>query len=663
MASGVDGEVIYQIRGDDSKLDGDLNSANSKVESGAGKLKSTMKNLAVGLGAAELGKQVIQLGADFEQTFANASTMFGDVAVDSEGLKNKILDMSDATGVAASEFNEGLYQALSAGVPVTEDMAGATSFLESNAKLAKAGFTDLSSAIDVSTSILNAYHMDLDETDKVHKILMQTQNKGKTTIAELSSAMSNVTPTAAAMNVQFEQVGASLATMTAQGVPTAQATTQLNQLFAELGKDGTKANKALQDATEGTKYAGKSFQDLMADGVPLSDVLNLINDNAQSNGQSMLDMFSSIDAGKAALTMCGDNAQLFTDNLAAMSTETDVVGQAFDKVSDTSANKFNMLMNQLKNVGIELFASLSPLADALFPALGSILSAISPLLQSIGQLIGGVINAALTAIQPIIDVLITALTVLIEPIQALCDALLPPLSAMLESLQPLFDLLTPIINILAKTISEVLNSAIKGIMPIIDGLKKTLGGIIDFITGVFSGNWSKAWSGITKIFSGIWETMKAIFKAPINWIIDGLNMFIRGLNKIQIPDWVPGVGGKGINIKEIPRLKVGMDYVPSDYFPAYLDAGEAVLTADEAKVYRSIGGKGSLQQLVSDRSQQSINTDDIASAISTAVSSASGSNETPQITVYLDGTKISQAMYKPMQDEQNRHGNSSINIV
>ena len=69
-------------------------------------------------------------------------------------------------------------------------------------------------------------------------------------------------------------------------------------------------------------------------------------------------------------------------------------------------------------------------------------------------------------------------------------------------------------------------------------------------------------------------------------IINGINTFIRGLNKIQIPDWVPGVGGKGFHINELPRLKVGLDYVPEDDFPAVLHKGEAVLTREENETYR-----------------------------------------------------------------------------
>ena len=92
---------------------------------------------------------------------------------------------------------------------------------------------------------------------------------------------------------------------------------------------------------------------------------------------------------------------------------------------------------------------------------------------------------------------------------------------------------------------------------VISSVKKIFEGIITFVTGVFTGDWEKAWSGVVQVFDGIVSGLANIFKYPLNLIIDGINLFLRGLNKIKIPDWVPGVGGKGFNIPEIPRLATG----------------------------------------------------------------------------------------------------------
>lgn len=92
---------------------------------------------------------------------------------------------------------------------------------------------------------------------------------------------------------------------------------------------------------------------------------------------------------------------------------------------------------------------------------------------------------------------------------------------------------------------------------IINTIKGVFSGLITFITGVFSGDWKKAWSGVVQIFSSVFQGIKNAFKIPINWVIDGINAFIRGLNRIKIPNWVPVVGGKGFSIGTIPRLATG----------------------------------------------------------------------------------------------------------
>lgn len=89
---------------------------------------------------------------------------------------------------------------------------------------------------------------------------------------------------------------------------------------------------------------------------------------------------------------------------------------------------------------------------------------------------------------------------------------------------------------------------------IVETAKKVFNGIIDFIKNVFSGNWEGALNSLTGIFSNIFEGLKSIAMAPLNWIIDKINFVIRSINGIAIPDWVPGLGGMSIDIPEIPTI-------------------------------------------------------------------------------------------------------------
>lgn len=359
-----DGTIKIGTEVDRSGAEKEINGLGDMVKKGfsaLGGAASTMAKVttaalgAAVTGIAAAGTASVAAGKEFETSFAKASTLFGDVAVDTDNLKSKMLEVSNATGVLATDLNESLYSALSAGIPVTEDMGEATAFLESSAKLAKAGFTDMDTALSATAKTLNAYGMDVSEADKIQKILIQTQNKGITTVGELGASLSQVTPTAAAFAVSFDNVGAALSNMTAAGTPTAQATTQLNSLIAELGKQGTMGAKALEQAAAGSKYAGMNFKEMMEAGAPLNEVLDLMRGYADDSGLSMVDLFSSIEAGKAALALSGENSQKFADNLEAMGTSADVVTDAYNKVSDTLEVKTQKILNSAKNLGIGIY--------------------------------------------------------------------------------------------------------------------------------------------------------------------------------------------------------------------------------------------------------------------------------------------------------------------
>ena len=139
-----------------------------------------------------------------------------------------------------------------------------------------------------------------------------------------------------------------------------------------------------------------------------------------------------------------------------------------------------------------------------------------------------------------------------------------------RGLKPVFDVIKQIIeNVLAPTFKFVFDNVIK---PVVEGafkhiidiwnnsLKPVLEGITDFLSGVFSGNFTQAFEGIVQAVGGIWQGIIAVVKNPINTVISIINNFIDGLNTLQVPDWVPLIGGKGINISHIPMLAKGTDY-------------------------------------------------------------------------------------------------------
>ena len=190
---------------------------------------------------------------------------------------------------------------------------------------------------------------------------------------------------------------------------------------------------------------------------------------------------------------------------------------------------------------------ITQIISAVLPVLVEILNALTPILNMVISLLQPILNLIISLVEPILNLIMAAIQPLIEIFATLISTILQPIM--------------PILSAVANVITSVLGAAIQAIQPIIQSLTSIFQGLIDFITGVFSGNWSQAWNGIVQVFGGLWDGLVAIVKAPINAVIGLINKAIGALNSISvtIPDWVPIVGGNtfGIDIPTIPMLAAG----------------------------------------------------------------------------------------------------------
>lgn len=194
----------------------------------------------------------------------------------------------------------------------------------------------------------------------------------------------------------------------------------------------------------------------------------------------------------------------------------------------------------------------------------------------------GIIIAAITA-------LVTAFTILWNKSEAFREFWIGLWEVIQEAADACIEFLVGVFTEAWEIIKDAWNAAVDFFKGIWEGIKKAFAAVKNFFGEIFSEAWERVkdnWETVTDFFSGIWEGIKNVFggvkdffvdvfegakngiktvwdglvgiiKAPLNFLIDGLNAFIGGLNKIQIPDWVPGVGGYGLNIPKIPRLARG----------------------------------------------------------------------------------------------------------
>ena len=123
---------------------------------------------------------------------------------------------------------------------------------------------------------------------------------------------------------------------------------------------------------------------------------------------------------------------------------------------------------------------------------------------------------------------------------------------------------------------NVFSHIIEVIKGFIEGAKTLFKSIISFITGTFLGAWNSAWNGVVGAFKSIFGGVKTLVKSVMNGVISFINRGIGGLNKIQVPDWVPLAGGKGINIPLIPQLAKGTNFWKGGLVQIHERGGEIV---------------------------------------------------------------------------------------
>lgn len=277
------------------------------------------------------------------------------------------------------------------------------------------------------------------------------------------------------------------------------------------------------------------------------------------------------------------------------------IGAARDKIQELFGDKGTIVsfIQAAAPTIMQIIQSIADFIGAIIPVIGSFIAGLMPIISEIITFIS-------TYVLPIISELFSFICSTVLPaISAAIQAILPVVTNVLQTLLPaiqtalttIWNIVSPIIQgILAAiqfvmpTIQSIVQSGVQAISGVISGIATVLNGIITFITGVFSGNWRQAWEGIKQIFSGIWQGIKSVCTGVINGIISAVNTVIRGLNKVKVPDWVPGVGGKGINISEIPMLAKGSKNTPDTFIAGEAGPelitnapGRTVFTADQTR--------------------------------------------------------------------------------
>lgn len=531
--------------------------AGEDVQELGGKIETVGKKVSVAsaASAAALGASV-KLASDYTDAVAKVGTVADLQSVPLEKLRDDMLQLSTETGRGAGEIADATYQAISASV----DTADAVSFVGTSVGLAKAGFLETADAVDVLTTIINAYGLEASDAGRLSDILIQTQNDGKTTVNELSQSMGQVIPLASAYGVNIENLAASYAQLTKNGVATAQAGTYLKSMLNELGDSGSDVGEILKSKT------GKSFGQLMNDGMSLGDVLGILNDSVNGDSEALAGLWSSSEAGTGALSILSSGVGAFNDELGNMQDSTGNVADALETLSTPSA-KAQESLNAVKNAGIELgsaaleaiaplleqlaetvkslterFSNLSPATQTVIVAVMAILEALGPVIIIIGTLIQSI--GAIMTIAPAVATALGTVKIAIAAIGGPVTIVIAVITALVLKL------------IHAYNTSEEFRNKVNAVF---DAVGNKVNAAINRIIGVFQSGIAyyknavsdikAAWSELVSWFSGKVSDFVSIGKNVLMGLWNGINDKVGWLKgKVKgvvdkIKSWFTGKDG------------------------------------------------------------------------------------------------------------------------
>lgn len=228
----------------------------------------------------------------------------------------------------------------------------------------------------------------------------------------------------------------------------------------------------------------------------------------------------------AIVGMFGENAGTGFDNIVSIGQS--VIG-VFQQIVNFGTQTVKPMFEQVFGwVSTTLLPGLLNAFNAIAPQIGPLVTNIGTAVMNVATLIGNAIQTILPVIENIVMVLINVVATVAPPIIAAVSQIFANISNVVTSVQGIFD------------------------------------GLIQFITGVFTGNWSQAWEGVKQIFGNAFDALVELCKIPINAVIGVINGAVKGINSIlgkvtTIPDWVPVVGGQSFSMQlpTIPMLAKG----------------------------------------------------------------------------------------------------------
>ena len=300
----------------------------------------------------------------------------------------------------------------------------------------------------------------------------------------------------------------------------------------------------------------------------------------------------------------------------AMGTKTKIIFSAIQRLSPVISNMVQSVMPMFITAGEAVGGILETIG-------GVITNNIIPGIMSFSETLIGIWENILTAASPVIERISQFITSMIPVVAPFIQTVITDAGILFK------DVLVPIGEWLIKTLGNAITNTVKVagtaidlilsfIEPILPGIIQTFGGVIDFITGVFTGDWKKAWEGVKGIFTGIWNSLTGVVKGVITTIVKGINAVINGVNGFIAKTPAKALEAVGLSVK-----------IPTIPLPQFAEGGTVT-----SPTMAMIGEGGYAETIIPHK--DSLRTRKL---IETAIEAVLGTEIAEQVNSIIDGAK------------------------
>lgn len=544
-----------------------------KIEEAGEKVSNVGKKMSVGVTAPIVAAGAAGLAAFSEvdealDTIITKTGATGDVA---DSLATSFENVGSNTHLELQTVGEAIGEVNTQFGFMDKKLEDSTDYL---LKYAEINNTDVSQAAISARQAIEAYDLSYDDLNKVLDVTTKTSQDTGQSVDDLMKKAIDGAPQIKQLGLSFDEGITLMGQFEQAGVDSGGALGYLSKAAITYAKDNKSLAQGLEETSKkiknakndqealtiasevfGTRGATKMLDAIKRGTLSLDDLSEAAKNSVGAVGDTFAETEDPIDAANRAM----NNAKFA---LADVGESVQISLLPFFEMAIDALKSFKGWWDSLDQGTKTWIITLAGIAAVIGPALvviGTLMSSVTKITAGVKDLAtvwsglgklfglsGGWFAVAVIAIAALVAGLVWAYNN-VEWFRNGVNAFFQGVS----------DIAVEVFNFMGGYISNIFGGIIQNFQNFFDAGKRIFTGFIDFITGIFTGDWERAWNGVVNIFGGIFDGIAAMAKAPFNGMIGLINAFLGGLNNIKIPKWVPGVGGKSFSISTLPYLADG----------------------------------------------------------------------------------------------------------